>query len=744
MQDNIKGVQNLDLYFLHSAIDSHDKTNGDAVLRKRKLQKATEAVESDFAQFLNGAPPPPKVKRSSPPPPSSSRNHNNHHVYIIIAVIAVAGALIIISVGTLVCCLQGSEDEDGLKCGQRDEKPLLSFPSDISGSSEKSHSQGHSNNKDHKTSSCVSNSEDGHTSLFVQAQQSNFAVSATGNILPPPPGKKYLTSPPPGPPLPPAPSPPTAPMPPTPPTPAPAPAPAPKAPPLPPPKAPARGPPPPPKAARPPPAPLPKGSSIRIQGKDDQAGGSDKAKLKPLFWDKVSTNPDDSMVWHELKAGSFQVNEEMMESLFGYTPVDRNKNKNRKDKSYSEAPQYIQIIEAKKAQNLSILLKALNVTTEEVSDALKEGNELPIELVQTLLKMAPTQDEELKLRLFNGALSQLGPADRFLKVMVDIPFAFKRLESLLFMNSLQEEVSVIKDSFQTLEVACTELKKSRLFLKLLEAVLKTGNRMNDGTLRGGAQAFKLDTLLKLSDVKGVDGKTTLLHFVVQEIIRSEGIRAARALSQSQSLSSMKTEDLTEDVTNESEDYFRNLGLQVVSRLPEDLENVRKAALIDGDNLTTTVSKLGHSLVQAKAFLNNEMKNLNEVSEFQRTLESFLQHTEDEITQLQEEEKRIMALVKSTGDYFHGNAGKDEGLRLFAIVRDFLIMLDKACIEVRKSASLASRTPRRQAPSASDSASPSPSFESRQPNTPDARQRIFPAIRDHRADDSSSDDEGFSP
>ena len=52
--------------------------------------------------------------------------------------------------------------------------------------------------------------------------------------------------------------------------------------------------------------------------------------------------------------------------------------------------------------------------------------------------------------------------------------------------------------------------------------------MNVGTFRGGAQAFKLDTLLKLSDVKGTDGKTTLLHFVVQEIIRSEGIRATRA------------------------------------------------------------------------------------------------------------------------------------------------------------------------------------------------------------------------
>lgn len=66
--------------------------------------------------------------------------------------------------------------------------------------------------------------------------------------------------------------------------------------------------------------------------------------------------------------------------------------------------------------------------------------------------MAPTTEEELKLRLFNGDLSQLGTAERFLKVLVDIPFAFKRVETLLFMTSHQEEVSSIKESFATLEV----------------------------------------------------------------------------------------------------------------------------------------------------------------------------------------------------------------------------------------------------------------------------------------------------
>lgn len=66
--------------------------------------------------------------------------------------------------------------------------------------------------------------------------------------------------------------------------------------------------------------------------------------------------------------------------------------------------------------------------------------------------MAPTSDEELKLRLYTGELTKLGHADKFMKIIVEIPFAFKRLETLLFMCTLPEEASAVKESFKTLEV----------------------------------------------------------------------------------------------------------------------------------------------------------------------------------------------------------------------------------------------------------------------------------------------------
>lgn len=71
----------------------------------------------------------------------------------------------------------------------------------------------------------------------------------------------------------------------------------------------------------------------------------------------------------------------MIESLFGVSAAERNKQERKKELAAFEQPnQYIQVIDPKKAQNLAILLRALNVTTEEVCDAIKEGEHLSLSI----------------------------------------------------------------------------------------------------------------------------------------------------------------------------------------------------------------------------------------------------------------------------------------------------------------------------------------------------------------------------
>lgn len=231
-----------------------------------------------------------------------------------------------------------------------------------------------------------------------------------------------------------------------------------------------------------------------------------------------------------------------------------------------------------------------------------------------------------------------------------------------------------------LQAACEELKNSRMFLKLLEAVLKTGNRMNIGTNRGDAHAFKLDTLLKLVDVKGTDGKTTLLHFVVQEIIRAEGSRLS-GINHNETAESSQQSSFCDDVE------FRKLGLQVVSGLSGELINVKKAAGMDSDVLSNEVAKISGGITKIGEVVKLiEGSALKESSQkFSESMNGFLKKASEEIVMIQAQEKLAFCMVKEITEYFHGNSAKEEAhpFRIFTVVRDFLSILDQACKVVGK-------------------------------------------------------------
>ncbi|KAK8997535.1 hypothetical protein V6N11_012092 [Hibiscus sabdariffa] len=402
-----------------------------------------------------------------------------------------------------------------------------------------------------------------------------------------------------------------------------------------------------------------------------------KPKLKQLHWDKVRASSDREMVWDHLRSSSFKLDEEMIETLFMVNTTN-SKPKQTTPTSVVPSPnQESRVLDPQKSQNIAILLKALNVTVEEVSEALLEGNAdtLGAEFLESLSRMAPTKEEECKLKKHeDDSPVKLGPAEKFLKTVLDIPFAFKRVDAMLYIANFESEVEHLKNSFETLEAACEELRNSRMFLKLLEAVLKTGNRMNVGTNRGDAQAFKLDTLLKLVDVKGVDGKTTLLHFVVQEIIRTEGARLSNA-NQSTTTNSTLTEDAR----------CRKLGLQVVSGLSSELTNVKKAAAMDSEVLSNDVSKLSRGLEHISEVLRlNEAMGSDESKEkFPESMNRFMKMAEQEIPRIQAHENVALSLVKEITEYFHGNSAKEEAhpFRIFLVVRDFLTVLDRVCKEV---------------------------------------------------------------
>lgn len=72
-----------------------------------------------------------------------------------------------------------------------------------------------------------------------------------------------------------------------------------------------------------------------------------------------------------------RLNEEMIESLFMVNnPNMTQKDGSRRPVSGYPANQENQVLDPKKSQNVAILLRALNVTADEVCEALMEGNVL--------------------------------------------------------------------------------------------------------------------------------------------------------------------------------------------------------------------------------------------------------------------------------------------------------------------------------------------------------------------------------
>ncbi|EFJ23464.1 hypothetical protein SELMODRAFT_103199, partial [Selaginella moellendorffii] len=211
-----------------------------------------------------------------------------------------------------------------------------------------------------------------------------------------------------------------------------------------------------------------------------------------------------------------------------------------------------------------------------------------------------------------------------------------------------------------------------------------GNRMNVGTFRGDAQAFKLNSLLKLSDVKSVDGKTSLLHFIVQEVVRAENAQARKS----------PTAQSPAPGRQDMQDDLKQIGTQVILGINAELENVRKADGQDFDTLKNSVFKLVtglQSLEKSLAALRDTAPSSREKGEeeeeeeedvFLDVMTKFMSRSVSSVERVKQEYDTVLVAVKKLNVYFDGDAKKDDAtaFQIFHIVSQFIVMLERACAD----------------------------------------------------------------
>jgi formin 2 len=80
-------------------------------------------------------------------------------------------------------------------------------------------------------------------------------------------------------------------------------------------------------------------------------------------------------------------------------------------------------------------------------------------VLETLVKVAPSDEEKKKSWNYSGNGLDLGPADRFLQGVLEVPNAFARLNAMLYRAQYQDELHEIQDAIAILEVSLWDLSR---------------------------------------------------------------------------------------------------------------------------------------------------------------------------------------------------------------------------------------------------------------------------------------------
>ncbi|KAI3953816.1 hypothetical protein MKW98_017640 [Papaver atlanticum] len=275
-----------------------------------------------------------------------------------------------------------------------------------------------------------------------------------------------------------------------------------------------RGPPPPPPRRPGPPGPGPPGL-LRVRPKVP------RIELRPFHWIKFGRVLPGSL-WAEAQrseepqsASTFDVSE--VESLFS-KPLDTNKQEDKSGAGISSPrPKRVKVhlIDLKKSNNTEIMLTKVKMPFSDMMTAALAMDEsvLDDDQVENLIKFCPTKEEMEQLENYNGDKDVLGKCEQFFLELMKVPRMETKLRVFSFKIQFIAQILDLRKSLGTVNSACEEVRDSLKLKEIMKQVLHLGNAINQGTSRGLALGFKLDSLLKLGETRAYTSKMSLMHYL---------------------------------------------------------------------------------------------------------------------------------------------------------------------------------------------------------------------------------------
>uniref|UniRef100_A0A9I9DFC3 Formin-like protein n=1 Tax=Cucumis melo TaxID=3656 RepID=A0A9I9DFC3_CUCME len=244
-----------------------------------------------------------------------------------------------------------------------------------------------------------------------------------------------------------------------------------------------------------------------------------RSSLKPLHWSKVTRALQGSL-WEELQrygepqiAPEFDVSE--LETLFSATvPKPAEKSGGRR-KSVGSKTDKVHLIDLRRANNTEIMLTKVKMPLPDMMAAVLAMDEsvLDVDQVENLIKFCPTKEEMELLKGYTGDMDNLGKCEQYFLELMKVPRVESKMRVFSFKIQFGSQIVEFKKSLNTVNSACDEVRNSTKLKEIMKKILYLGNTLNQGTARGSAVGFKLDSLLKLADTRASNNKMTLMHYL---------------------------------------------------------------------------------------------------------------------------------------------------------------------------------------------------------------------------------------
>ena len=264
-----------------------------------------------------------------------------------------------------------------------------------------------------------------------------------------------------------------------------------------------------------------------------------KRKVKPLHWNVLKTEEVDwsHTIWANIDIKSPQNVQiqtitsqslitpeltELLEKVF--TNIRPKKKEKTGGKKKEDEKKEITLIDPKRAFNMIVGLRQfekMGINDIKLRNYLLklDDSKLNVEMLDSLSKFVPSNEELNELRNFKGDKERLARGEKFVDVMTCMVDIKMRIDLWQFKIKFRSNVFEIENRIDKIRTTLDTLKSSTQIASFLKICLIIGNFMNEGTNRGNAKGIKLQSIDRFASMKTADNSMTMLMFIMDYIYK---------------------------------------------------------------------------------------------------------------------------------------------------------------------------------------------------------------------------------